>query len=76
MDGLCEKASQKMTITSRSVRTEPHVLGTHSDVKREKQMQHLRQRDKGCCFCALKKKEIAAAGGWGSHRIPSAGLDG
>jgi hypothetical protein len=25
-----------------------------------------------------KKKEIAAAGagGWGSHRIPSAGLDG
>jgi hypothetical protein len=27
-------------------------------VKREKQMQHLRQRDKGCCFYALKKKEI------------------
>jgi hypothetical protein len=26
----------------------------------------LRQRDRGCCFCALKKKEIAAAtGGWG-----------
>jgi hypothetical protein len=36
-------------------------------VKREKQMQHLRQRDRGCCFYALKKKEIAAAtaGGWG-----------
>jgi hypothetical protein len=36
-------------------------------VKREKQMQHLRQRDRGCCFCALKKKEIVAivGGGWG-----------
>jgi hypothetical protein len=33
-------------------------------VKREKQMQNLRQRDRGCCLCALKK-EIAAAGGWG-----------
>ncbi len=29
-------------------------------VKREKQMQHLRQRDRGCCFCVLKKKEIVA----------------
>jgi hypothetical protein len=27
-------------------------------------MQNLRQRDRGCCLCALKK-EIAAAGGWG-----------
>jgi hypothetical protein len=35
-------------------------------VKREKQMQHLRQRDRGCCFYALKKKEIViAAGRWG-----------
>ncbi len=35
-------------------------------VKKEKQMQHLRQRGKGCCFCALKKEIAAAAGGgWG-----------
>jgi hypothetical protein len=36
-------------------------------VKKEKQMQHLRQRDKGCCFYALNKKEIVVAtkGGWG-----------
>jgi hypothetical protein len=36
-------------------------------VKRETQMQHLRQWDKGCCFCALKKEEIivVAGGGWG-----------
>jgi hypothetical protein len=27
-------------------------------------------------FVPKKKKEIAAAGRWGSHRIPSAGLDG
>jgi hypothetical protein len=39
-------------------------------VKREKQMQHLRQRDRGCRFCALKNKEIAAAttGGWGVRK--------
>jgi hypothetical protein len=34
-------------------------------VKREKQMQHLRQRDKGCCFYALKKEIAAAAERWG-----------
>jgi hypothetical protein len=34
-------------------------------MKREKQLQHLRQRDRGCCFFALKKEIAAAAGGWG-----------
>jgi hypothetical protein len=35
-------------------------------VKREKQMQHLKQMDMGCSFCALKKKEIIVASrGWG-----------
>jgi hypothetical protein len=34
-------------------------------VKREKQMQYLRQRDRGCRFYALKKEIAAAArGGW------------
>jgi hypothetical protein len=31
MDRSHEKASQKMTMMSSSVRIEPHVLGTHSD---------------------------------------------
>jgi hypothetical protein len=55
-----------MITTSSSVQTEPHVLGTHSDGEEGKQMQYLRQRDRGCRFYALKKKEIAAAarGGW------------
>ncbi len=65
----CDKATPQKNVEPRPIvfRLNHMFWAPIQMVKREKQMQHLRQRDRGCCICALKNKVIDATAtrGWG-----------
>ncbi len=76
MDGSCEKDSRKTITTSSSVWTEPHVLGTHSDDEERKTAAAFETEGQGMLLLCSEKGDCCCSRRMGSHRIPSAGLNG
>jgi hypothetical protein len=75
MDESHEKASQKITMTSSSVQTKPHVLDTHSDGEEGKTDAAFETEGQGMLLLCSEEGDCCSRR-MGSHRIPSAGLDG
>jgi hypothetical protein len=76
MDRSHEKASRTTTMTSSSVRTEPHVLGTRSNGEEGKTNATFEIEGQGMVLLCSKEGDCCYSRRMGSHRIPSARLHG
>ncbi len=66
-----------MTTMSNNVQTEPHVLGTHLDGEEGKTNATFETDGHGMLLlCFEEERDYCCIKRMGSHKIPSAGLDG